>query len=205
LRVRELLNGRANVFRPLAPGGTSPVNCQGTTFSLTQIDSWLESRKWSVIHFNWGLHDLKHVTEPGSSKNSREATDPCQASVEEYSRNLEALVTKLKATGARLIFATTTPVPLDASGPLREVDAPARYNAAALKIMLAHGIEVNDLYGFCEPQLEKLQLPKDVHFKAEGSAALAQQVASAIKAALLNRQLSAAGETSAPEHKKSTR
>jgi hypothetical protein len=32
--------------------------------------------------------------------------------------------------------------------------------------------------------LEKLQKPKNVHFKREGSAALAQQVAAAIEAAL---------------------
>ena len=185
LKVRELLKGKANVFRPVAPNGKTPVNCQGTTFSLTQIDTWLADRKWSVIHFNWGLHDLKHVTEAGTSNNSRKATDPYQATVEEYSRNLETLVGKLKATGAQLVFATTTPVPPDASGPLREVDAPARYNAAAIKIMKTNGIAVNDLFAFCEPQLEKIQSPQNVHFKAEGSAALAKQVAGAIEAALV--------------------
>ena len=184
LKVRELLKGMANVFRPVSTNGETAVNCQGTTFSLTQIDSWLAGRKWSVIHFNWGLHDLKHVTEAGTGTKSRQATDPYQATVEEYSRNLETLVGKLKATGAQLIFATTTPVPPHASGPLREVDAPARYNAAAVKIMKAHGIAVNDLFTLVQPQLEKLQSPKNVHFKAEGSAALAKQVAGAIEAAL---------------------
>ena len=184
LKVRELLKGKANVFRPVESNGKSPLNCQGTTFSLTQIDSWLAGKKWAVIHFNWGLHDLKHVTEAGTSNNSRNATDPYQATVEEYSRNLETLVGKLKATGAQLVFATTTPVPPDASGPLREVDAPARYNAAALKVMKANDITVNDLYAFIEPRLEKMQTPKNVHFKGEASAALARQVATAIEAAL---------------------
>jgi acyl-CoA thioesterase-1 len=183
-QVRELLKGKANVFRPLSPNGANAMNCQGTTLGLTQIDSWLVGRNWAVVHFNWGLHDLKHVTEAGTSNNSSEPTDPYQATVEEYTHNMEALVGKLKATHAQLIFATTTPVVPESSGPFREVDAPGRYNDAALKIMKTNDIAVNDLFAFCEPQLEKMQLPKNVHFKPAGSAALAKQVAAAIETAL---------------------
>ena len=56
-----------------------------------------------------------------------------------------------------------------------------RYNAAALQIMKKHGIEVDDLYAFVLPKLEKLQRPKNVHFTAEGSETLAEQVAAVIK------------------------
>ncbi|MEY5011727.1 MAG: hypothetical protein RLZZ253_2866, partial [Verrucomicrobiota bacterium] len=35
----------------------------------------------------------------------------------------------------------------------------------------------NDLFGFCNPQLEKLQIPKNVHFTQAGSEALAGEVA----------------------------
>lgn len=184
LPVRELLQGKANVFRPLLPDEMKPANCAGTVQSLKQIDQWLAGRKWAVIHFNWGLHDLKHVVVAGTSENSSRAEDPVQATVEDYSRNLEILVGKLKATGARLIFATTTPVPPESRNPLREVDAPPRYNAAALKIINDHRIPVNDLYAFCEPQLAKIQLPKNVHFKPEGYQALARQVAGAIETSL---------------------
>jgi len=184
LPVRELLQGKANVFRPLLPDEKKPANCAGTTQSLKQIDQWLAGRKWAVIHFNWGLHDLKHVVTPGSSQNSNRSEDPVQATVEEYSRNLEVLVGKLKATGAQLIFATTTPVPPGSTNPLREVDAPARYNAAALKIMKDWHIPVNDLFAFCEPRLERLQFPKNVHFNPEGCLALAKQVAAVIETSL---------------------
>lgn len=88
LEVRELLKGKANVFRPISPDGTKPVNCDGTTSGVRLIDAWLAGVKWSVIHFNWGLHDLKHVTEAGTAKNSNLATDPPQATVEVCSRNL---------------------------------------------------------------------------------------------------------------------
>ena len=47
--------------------------------------------------------------------------------------------------------------------------------------MKAHGIRVNDLHAFCLPQLEKLQLPRNVHFTAAGSKALAEQVAGVIR------------------------
>jgi acyl-CoA thioesterase-1 len=187
LHVREHLAGKANVFRPMSVDGKTAVNCEGTTLGLQQIDLWLAGRQWSVIHFNWGLHDLKHVKMAGTAENSTNPADPCQATVDEYRRNLETLVRKLKATGARLIFATTTPVPEGNGGALREVNAPARYNAAALEIMKAKDIRVNDLYSFCEPQLSRLQLPKNVHFKPAGSEALALQVATAIEGTLTTR------------------
>jgi len=184
LQVRELLEEKANVFRPINADGSRPENCGGTTRGVESIDRWLGDRKWDVIHFNWGLHDLKHVTEPGGNTVSQDPDDPVQASVDQYAKNLETIVKRLKQTDAKLIFATTTPVVPDSRGPLREVDAPPTYNAAALKIMQEHGVAVNDLFAFCQPRLEKLQRPKNVHFTDEGSQALAEQVAKAIGQAL---------------------
>jgi acyl-CoA thioesterase-1 len=54
LPVRELMQGVANVHRPL-------TNCGPTTEGLQHIDQWLGKEKWDVIHFNWGLHDLKYM------------------------------------------------------------------------------------------------------------------------------------------------
>jgi lysophospholipase L1-like esterase len=181
LAVRENLTGKANVYRPLNSDETKPENCQGTTSGVTNIDRWLAAReKWDVIHFNFGLHDLKHV-DAVTGENSTKPEDPLQATVAHYARNLEVIVGHLKATGAKLIFATTTPIVADSQGPLREADAPAQYNAAALQIMAAHGIEINDLYTLCVGRLEELQLPQNVHFKQTGSEFLANQVAHAIE------------------------
>ncbi|QDU76079.1 hypothetical protein Pan97_31240 [Bremerella volcania] len=184
LQVRDLLKGQANVFRPHTADGNKPENCGGTTKGVESIDRWLGDRKWDVIHFNWGLHDLKHVTEPGGNTVSNNPKDPVQATVDQYAANLEKIVQRLDKSGAKLIFATTTPVVPDTSGPLRETDSPPKYNAAALKIMKEHGVAVNDLFAFCEPQIEKLQRPKNVHFTDAGSQALAEQVAKAIQSAL---------------------
>jgi acyl-CoA thioesterase-1 len=173
--VRELLKGKANVIRP-------NENCSGTTKGVQAIDRWLGDTKWAVIHFNFGLHDLKHVAKPGDDKATSNPQDPPQATVEKYTENLEIIVKKLKATGARLIFATTTPVP--AGTKIREQGGEARYNETALKIMKANGIAVDDLHAFCAPQLDKLQKPHDVHFTDTGSRSLAEQVAKSIAAEL---------------------
>src|SRR5690242_7520015 len=52
--VKEMLAGEADVDRPAE-------NCQGTKNGIGKIDQWLGDTKWDVIHFNFGLHDLKHV------------------------------------------------------------------------------------------------------------------------------------------------
>jgi arylsulfatase A-like enzyme/lysophospholipase L1-like esterase len=176
LPVRKLLTGKANVFRPMAADGKRPANCGGTTAGVRSIDSWLAGRRWDVIHFNWGLHDLKHVKRAGSSDNSDDPSDPVQADVATYAANLRAIVVKLEATGARLVFATTTPVQPGTTKPLREPESPGLYNAAATAIMRERGIRVNDLFSFCLPRLESLQLPKNVHFTPAGSEALADEV-----------------------------
>lgn len=189
LQVRALLKGKANVFRPLKhDGARGGENCSGTTNGVTAIDRWLGDRKWAVIHFNFGLHDLKRVTEPGGDKISDNPQDPPQATAEKYAGNLATIVTKLKATGARLVFANTTPVPDGCKKPFRDPADPPRYNAAAAKIMQANGVRVNDLFAFCQPQLDKLQSPKNVHFTAQGSQALAEQVAKVIEEELNTRR-----------------
>ncbi|MGJ8642035.1 MAG: SGNH/GDSL hydrolase family protein [Luteolibacter sp.] len=181
--VRKDLEGKANVFRPMSKNGSKPENSQGTTNSVKRIDAWLKGRKWDVIHFNMGLHDLKHW-DPKTGKNSSKASDPYQADVKQYARNLEEIVGKLEKTDAKLIFATTTPVTPGTTNPLREPESPAKYNKAALKIMEEHDIQVNDLFALVEPDLDKLQLPKNVHFKKEGNDQMAKQVADVITAAL---------------------
>ncbi|MDP4878472.1 MAG: SGNH/GDSL hydrolase family protein, partial [Opitutales bacterium] len=178
LQVRELLKGKANVFRPM--NGNRVQNCNGTGVGVARLDKWLAGRSWDVIHFNWGLHDLKHVKKAGTNEKSNDPNDPTQATLEVYTKNMEIIVEKLKASGARLVFATTTPVVPETLNPLRTPEAPVEYNAAAVEIMHANNITINDLHSFALPHLAEWQLPKNVHFKPAGSQALAKQVAKAI-------------------------
>jgi lysophospholipase L1-like esterase len=177
-KVQELMKGKALVDRiPLKPNGKAE-NCQGTTFGIANIDRWLGDTKWDVIHFNFGLHDIKHV-KPESGKSSNDPNDPPQANPKQYKKNLTEIVEKLKATGARLIFATTTPYP-EGTKPYRGFGDEVKYNKVAKKIMKKKGIPINDLHAFVLPRMAQLQRPVNVHFTDEGSKALAEQVAQSI-------------------------
>lgn len=167
--TRERLRGKANVHRPSR-------NCGPTSRGLAELEVWLGTRRWDVIHFNWGLHDLKFVDDEGRLTDAGKGRH--FTSVDQYKQNLDKLVSRLKTTGAKLIWATTTPVPAGANG--RQKGDAAKFNAVAKEIMNQPGITINDLYAFVLPRLKEIQLPQDVHFTKEGSRRLADQVARAI-------------------------
>lgn len=164
--TRKLLAGKANVHRIMENGGP-------TDNGTAKIKKWLGESKWDVIHFNWGLHDIKL----GTGKH--------QVPIDQYEKNLRDLVKIMKATNAKLIWATTTPVPEGKTNPPRKNSDVVEYNKVAKKIMDENGVAINDLYAFALPQLEKIQLPVNVHFTAKGSEALADRVAAAIEKALV--------------------
>ncbi|MCA9042292.1 MAG: SGNH/GDSL hydrolase family protein, partial [Planctomycetaceae bacterium] len=151
-------------------------------YGVKHIDRWLKAGtgKWDVIHFNFGLHDLKRV-DPQTGKNSDDPNGPHQAEPDAYEQQLREIVGKLKATGAKLIFATTTPVPTGGVSPHRDVEDPARYNAIARKIMQENDVAVNDLFAFAETRLDEIQRPVNVHFTPEGSRLLGEEVAAKIR------------------------
>ncbi|MFP6649943.1 MAG: SGNH/GDSL hydrolase family protein [Pirellulaceae bacterium] len=136
-----------------------------------------------MIHFNWGLHDLKYLGPQGQNLADPKATDSHQQiPPAEYEKNLQLLVKRMKKTGARLIWCSTTPVPSGAKG--RVVGDSIKYNQIALRVMKEHDISVDDLYGFSLEKLEKIQRPANVHFTPEGSRMLAKEVVKAISGQL---------------------
>lgn len=173
LPVRALLAGRANVHRPAE-------NCGETARGLKSLDQWLGTGKWDVIHFNFGLHDVKYLDEKGAYVAPEKGKQV--ASVADYEKNLRALVARLKLTGAKLIFATTTPVPGGSAGRVEHDEV--RYNAAAVRVMQENGVAVDDLHAVVTPRQDKLQLPKNVHFTKDGYAQLADAVVASILPAL---------------------
>ncbi|MBM3860119.1 MAG: SGNH/GDSL hydrolase family protein [Verrucomicrobia bacterium] len=171
--VRELLKGVANVHRP-------PTNCGDTTKGLQSLDEWLGTGKWDVIHFNWGLHDLKYLDE------NKKLTTPDKGKqvnpLPVYEKNLRELVARLKKTGAKLIWCSTTPVPEGCDGRVKGTEL--EYNKVAAKIMKENGVAIDDLHAFATKRLSEIQLPKNVHFHADGSKKLAEQVVASIKSQL---------------------
>ncbi len=169
LGVRARLQGRANVHRP-------PENCGDTARGVKSIEAWLGAGKWDVIHFNFGLHDLKYLDAGGQLAPPEKGKQVASLAV--YEANLRTIVARLKQTGAKLIFATTTPVPAGSGG--RVEDDSVRYNAVAARIMKELGVASNDLHAFVKLRQAQLQRPANVHFTDEGSAQLAETVVSHI-------------------------
>ena len=166
LPVRELLQGKANVHRV-------PANAGPTIRGLKALPKWLRDGRWDVIHFNWGLHDLR-----------RDENDKHQVPLDEYEKNLRELVRQLRATGAKLIWASTTPVPEGELAPPRTDADVIAYNAVAARIMQENEIDTDDLYAVALPKLAELQRPANVHFTPKGSRVLGEAVAKCIEARL---------------------
>lgn len=158
LTARKALAGKANVHK-------APENCGPTANGLKKLDVWLAGQKWDVIHFNFGLHDRRTPTA-------------------DYQQRLEKIVERLQATGAKLVWATTTPVP---SGMKDGPTAPAQVverNEIAAKIMAQHGIAIDDLYTTLKPHMDRVMKPDDVHPNSQGYELVGEQVARSIRAVL---------------------
>lgn len=173
LPARAALKNSANLWRP-------PTNCGPTTRGLEQIDKWLGDRKWDVIHFNFGLHDLKYIDDKGRLVPVDKGHQ--QVPIEKYTENLEKLILRLKKTNAKLIWRNTTPVPEGSRG--RITGDEVKYNKAAKKLMLKHKIQIHDLYTFALKKQSEIQRKKDVHYTPKGSKVLAEEVARVITMAL---------------------
>lgn len=152
--VRKALAGKANVHR-------APENCGSSTRGLKNLSIYLGDEKWDVIHFNFGIHDRN-------------------AKPDEYTANLEQIISGLDKSGAKLIWARTTP---SASATNNEHYSPeqcVKLNETADAVMMKHGIPEDDLYTLVQPRLAELQLTNNVHFNDQGYALLGNQVASSI-------------------------
>ena len=162
--VRKALVGTANVHR-------APANCGPTATGVKRIDAWLASaggnESWDVIHFNFGIHDRN-------------------TPIADYTRRLEQLVKRMQATGAALVWASTTPIP-DNPEARQTAASIVERNEAAAAVMAEHGIVIDDLFSFITPHLGDVQPPNDVHFTGRGYDLLGNQVAESIQAVLADR------------------
>lgn len=105
-----------------------------------------------------------------------------QVSYAAYRTNLEAAIQWMKKAhpNARIIFATTTPVP--AGEKRRRVADPIEFNAIASHLLQDFPeIVVNDLYSFVKPNHRSWwREPGDVHYTETGYRTLAEKVSNAI-------------------------
>ena len=152
--ARRALAGKANVHR-------APANCGPTASGIKNIETWLGDGRWDVIHFNFGIHDRN-------------------TPIPDYTHRLEQLVERMKKTGARLVWASTTPIPDDPSKNQSATSIVDR-NEAASVVMRAHGVATDDLFAAVSPHLADMQNPGDVHFNGKGYEFLGEAVARAVE------------------------
>lgn len=150
--VRKALAGKVNVHR-------APENCGPTANGLKKLEIYLGEGKWDVIHFNFGIHDRRTPSA-------------------EYQERLEKIVARLKATNAKLVWATTTPIPDGTK--YGDPAAIVKKNEEAAVIMEKNGVVINDIYGAILPHVGATRNEADVHFNSEGYRLMGEQVAKEI-------------------------
>jgi acyl-CoA thioesterase-1 len=169
LDVRQMFKGQANVYRIHGNGGDM------TRFLANYARYLGAGTNWDLIHFNWGLHDLvrQDATKAYNSSAKPRFTEA------EYVQHLEQCVAILKATGAHLVWASTTPVPPNSAG--RVTGDEVVRNARAAAVMQKEGIAIDDLYTLMKNGENFHAGPGNVHFTGAGYLVLAKQIARVIE------------------------
>ena len=168
LPTRALLQGKVNLHR-------IPTNGGPTTKGLMEIDKWLGKRKWDLIHFNWGLHDLKYMGKDGTNLVPKEKGGVVQVPLADYEKNLEKLVGRMTKAARQLVWRNTTPIPLGSQA--RYVGDAVKYNQAAARVMKKHKIPTLDLFSPSKQNMKDWMRVANVHYHPDGSQALAELVA----------------------------
>lgn len=159
-------------------------NAQHTGTGLEKLDQWIGEEKWDVIHFNWGLWDTCYRNPKFKTQGNRDKINgTITTTPDQYEKNLDQLVARLKKTGAKLIWASTTVVPENDPG--RFCGDDTKYNDIAAKVMKKHGVSVNDLHSLTKTFSPDLfESAGNVHYKSSGYQKIAKQVADTLLTAL---------------------
>jgi len=136
---------------------------------------------WDVIHFNHGVWDQATFI-PKSTQRIVGSNGVMRTSIEDYEKNLRAIVARLKQTKATLIWAHTTPILVGSSPGYAGGEMVNKYNAVAAKIMEENGVLIDDLNAECR----RMGKPKALNVHDVGD--LSPKVTETILAALKARQ-----------------
>ncbi|MEW6751650.1 MAG: GDSL-type esterase/lipase family protein [Candidatus Latescibacterota bacterium] len=162
--VARLLEGRAQVVGPAD-------NCQFALYTLSSLNRWMaELGAPDAVHWNNGIHDCGH--SPNRA--------PVQIPLAEYAANLGFILQALRAVTPKVVWATSTPV--HPARPFRadqwswrnaEID---QYNAAALEVMRAQGVPVDDLHALVWQHQDEYLAEDQLHLSPAGQRACAEAV-----------------------------
>lgn len=136
---------------------------------------------WDVIHFNHGVWDQQYVDPANPNKRAEPGKGAIRISIEQYEKNLRAIVARLKQTKATLIWASTTPI-LEGIPGFVGGEMVDKYNAVAAKVMEENGVLNDDLNAECR----RIGKPKALNVHDVGD--LSPKVTATIQAALAARK-----------------
>ena len=198
--VKKRLSGIADVSRPRC-------NCGATQFYFRKrngMEDWLGTNRWDVIVVNAGIWDIcymkgdvlktDHFWRPDAELAKlpplRRGTEirkrgfRVRTPILEYAANLRKILSRLKATGANVIFALTTPCPSyqydDRCGLFRA------YNEVACGVCGELDVDTLDLYSVGERNYDNQ--PDGAHYNDAGNDDMATAVSGAVVSALAERR-----------------
>ncbi|PSJ79298.1 SGNH/GDSL hydrolase family protein [Neisseria iguanae] len=155
----------------------SPLdNCRSSHDVLQHIKDWIHGAQvGDIIHLNCGLHDIRY--NAGSLK---PLTD-----IQTYHVNLWQIFTRLKETGAHIIWASSTPflqsvhnIAKSSRLYLKDIHT---YNQTAQNLAREFGFGINDLYALMFVRdLTALTISDGLHFNEFGNEILGNAVAESI-------------------------
>lgn len=153
-------------------------NCRFSSYVLNSLRFWLANYPTpDIIHFNAGLWDTAILYQE----------DGCFTDIDTYVANMKKILRVLKSTGAKVIFATTTPVSEEKEnlpGPMPPAHKNAdiiRYNAAVLEAFREEDIYINDLFSLMYDKKEMYLSEDMIHPNEKGVKLLGNAVAEAIR------------------------
>lgn len=156
-------------------------NAQSSSNGVAKIQDWIGSEKWDIIQFNFGLWDVAY--RPAGSMKLDKVNGTITTPPDIYQTNLEKIVQELLKTKAKLIFVTTSYIPVDEPG--RIAGDEDVYNAIALKVMRKYGITVNNITVASKKIHEKNGLgTNNVHYNEKGYKELSTVITAGLKSIL---------------------
>ena len=156
-------------------------NGRFAAYSLSKLNGLINSAggKVDLVHFNNGYWDM-----------TTHLNGDLMHPIPEYLHFLKRIIDLSRFAGAKVIFATTTPLVEaveadDNTGTGVKIsgknETVIEYNNAAKALMKTEGVTVNDLYEFCIKHPTCYKSEDMLHHSHEGNLACAKVIAEAIK------------------------
>lgn len=156
-----------NVYHP-------QENCRNSYYTSLHIDQWLtEVPTPEVVIWNnglWNASSTLRTTQYNDEGTWNKTTDA------QYEDDLRVTAAKLIATGARVIFVTTTELSPEVADITEQFDVErvADFNAIAASVLPAYGVEVVDLNTVSQSLSGERK--DGIHYTSRGSSILADYI-----------------------------